>query len=545
MTEDRRWPTSALGASALAAALLVVPYVAFLGNHQLWQPFEPDLVEVAREMRASGDLLVPRLDGTVYAEKPPLYYWSALAFASMRGGLDETAARLPSALAALALVAVTAVFGARLFGPRAGLLAGVILGTTPLVFMFGTCGNCDMPLALATTCALLALHLAVCEEEARGRWLIVAGLAVGVSVVAKSLVGPAIVLLAAGPALALDRERRLPRWGWWGLAALAALAVVLPWYVAVAAREGWQFLDENLLRQTIGRFFGAERKGRLYSYLLTLPQDLLPWTFFLPALAVHARRVRGAEPARWRRLRALLVAVGANLVFLSLSQCRIHKYVLPLFPLLAIAIAATLDGAAGELERRLVVIPALVLAVALSALAVAAPFLVVGPLPSLFEPAVLCGAIALPGAAALYLVARSAPPRTIGLGLAVVVAVLLVGLQHAVYPALDDVRSDKPLQAAIRTFVGAETPYAGYRMGVRSYLIFYTERRYELLDQRPGLDRWLASAGGRPAYVLTREATFRELAADRLLGPRLAIVGRNPPGVAHDDFVLVRVAPPG
>jgi 4-amino-4-deoxy-L-arabinose transferase-like glycosyltransferase len=535
----------ALPAALLAVAFLAIPYLGFLGSHQLWQPYEPDLVETAREMRARGDFMVPRLNGEIYSEKPPLYYWSALGAAAVSGRLDEATARLPSALYALTLVLVTAAFGARLFGARAGLLAGLVLGTTPLAFQCGTAGMCDMPLALATTLGFVALYLGTAEGRPRGAAIIVAGACVGVSVLAKSLVGPVLVFAGAVSAIAADRERRLPALRYWALAAIACAVVALPWYVAVWYREGWAFLFDGLLRQTFGRFFGnGDSRGSIVYYLRSVPVDLLPWTIFLPLAVLHARRVRAADPERWRKLRFLLIGAGAELAFLSASSCRINKYALPVFPLLALWIGASLDGAKDELERRLVAVPAVGFAIAMLAFAVALPVVVFHRFTALVDVALLGAALAIPGAVALYIVARTAAPRTIVLTL----AALLVGFGtfagSVVFPAIGEIRGDRPLEGAITGFIGADTPFASYFLGVRSYLNFYTERNYVQIGSREGLDRWLASLGARPAYILTKRAYFEKgLLADATLAPRLRVVGCNPEGVGHDDYVLVRIAP--
>ncbi|HUP43615.1 MAG TPA: hypothetical protein VM599_10445, partial [Thermoanaerobaculia bacterium] len=57
------------------AGLAALLYLPGLGNHALWNPDEARYAEVAREMRLFGDWLVPRLNGEVYAHKPPLLFW--------------------------------------------------------------------------------------------------------------------------------------------------------------------------------------------------------------------------------------------------------------------------------------------------------------------------------------------------------------------------------------------------------------------------------------------------------------------------------------
>ena len=68
-----------LAALALLGALL---FLLGLGRRDLWNPDEARYAEVAREMRASGFWAVPHLNGGIYREKPPLFFWSIAAFSA-------------------------------------------------------------------------------------------------------------------------------------------------------------------------------------------------------------------------------------------------------------------------------------------------------------------------------------------------------------------------------------------------------------------------------------------------------------------------------
>ena len=107
--------------------LLCAPLVLYgLGRPGLTDPDEGRNAEVAREMIASGDLVTPTLNGARYLDKPPAFFWAVAA--SLRlFGIDEWSARLPSALSALAGVALTAWFARRCLGARPAGLSGVVL----------------------------------------------------------------------------------------------------------------------------------------------------------------------------------------------------------------------------------------------------------------------------------------------------------------------------------------------------------------------------------------------------------------------------------
>src|SRR5215470_1093908 len=114
--------------------LLVLPLCAVvfffrLGRLGLIDPDEPFYALTAREMLARHDWLVPHIFGQPQFEKPIFFYWLAAASFTLFGQ-NETAARLPAAGFASLLVAITAAFGARMWGRRAGLLAGIVLATS-------------------------------------------------------------------------------------------------------------------------------------------------------------------------------------------------------------------------------------------------------------------------------------------------------------------------------------------------------------------------------------------------------------------------------
>ena len=82
----------------LLLVLAVAVAFPFLGSFGLLEPDEGRFAQIGREMAASGDFLIPRLNGIEQFYKPPLVYW--ISAVGMRlFGVSEWTARLPSALA--------------------------------------------------------------------------------------------------------------------------------------------------------------------------------------------------------------------------------------------------------------------------------------------------------------------------------------------------------------------------------------------------------------------------------------------------------------
>src|SRR5246127_1901835 len=117
-------------------------------------------------MLQSGDWVTARLDGIKYLEKSPLKYWMiAVSFEIF--GVHDWAARIPIALATVLLCWVAARFGGWAFGPRAGMYAGLVLGTCVGLFLFTRILLPDVILTLTITLALWGLLRALDEDEPR------------------------------------------------------------------------------------------------------------------------------------------------------------------------------------------------------------------------------------------------------------------------------------------------------------------------------------------------------------------------------------------
>src|SRR2546428_13485046 len=106
----------------LVSALFFSLAMLRAGSMPLTDPDEGRYAEIAREMVASGDYVVPHLFSIPYLEKPPLLYWlTALSFRAL--GENEIAARLVPALTPTAGVVAGRPFASPFFSPPGAGLA--------------------------------------------------------------------------------------------------------------------------------------------------------------------------------------------------------------------------------------------------------------------------------------------------------------------------------------------------------------------------------------------------------------------------------------
>lgn len=129
--------------------------------------------------------------------------------------------------------------GARLASPRTGLLAALLLGSTPLVLWEAGTAYSDLAGTFFVTLTLLAFVRGLSGRE--GRWLWLAAVLMGLTLSAKATALTTLALLAS--ALLVWRLRALAEAWPRALAATAAwcalaLLVGCPWYVKSAAYTG-------------------------------------------------------------------------------------------------------------------------------------------------------------------------------------------------------------------------------------------------------------------------------------------------------------------
>jgi 4-amino-4-deoxy-L-arabinose transferase-like glycosyltransferase len=324
----------------VVAAGLAALFLVGLGRPELLDPDESRHAAIAREMLATRDFLTPRIHGEPYYDKPVGFHWLVAGSLALLGH-STFAARLPSALAALATLATVTWWAWRLYGPSTARWAVLSLGTTYFFVALGRFAGIDMVFTSLLTAAVACVSVAAERlprhttrgSDASGTMVLGACALIGLATLVK---GPVAIVLALPAWVAArlgshDRRRNLVLWR--GVIVVAGVAA--PWFVA-AANTDPAYVRTFLELHNLARFLGSDdlpHQRPLAYYAVTLPVALLPWTPWF-AIGAIARVRSGGRLSDGERV-LLAWVVGVVLLF-ALARTRSITYLLPAFPAIAV-----------------------------------------------------------------------------------------------------------------------------------------------------------------------------------------------------------------
>jgi 4-amino-4-deoxy-L-arabinose transferase-like glycosyltransferase len=349
LLEDRRTLWFVAGLTVILFAVANLP----------WQLDDYDQAKQAFtsfQMIKEGRWLYQQTPHEHVATKPPLVGWiSAGLFAITRSW--DTAWRLPSFLAAIAIAMLLLRAATSAYGTNPGLIALGAFGLNLLTPRLATLVRTDMPLALA----IFLIGLLIWQKiRAKTEWkpreriylfalLTVAMLIKGPIVYAFLLPGIALfewrgrVGALRRPDAAARRPYQSAWSGWWPW--IASLAVFLLWVIGgILFTPG--FFDQVVMREFVARFGETiHRPQPLYFYLPHLLHKVAPWSALIMGIAVFDLASR-----RWRIGAAfremspgtfwLLCWSLGGLIAMSLIPSKRVDRIFPIVPPLCLLLAA-------------------------------------------------------------------------------------------------------------------------------------------------------------------------------------------------------------
>jgi 4-amino-4-deoxy-L-arabinose transferase-like glycosyltransferase len=364
-----------LGHYLLLIAAGTCLFLLNLGAPALWDIDEGRNASAALAMRESGDWIKPTFNGELRSHKPALIYWlQVIAYDCF--GVNEFAARLPSALAAILTVLLAYELGRHMFNASTGLISGLILASSTLFCASAHFANPDALLLTCTTATLLLVWYGIGSETPSRKWLAAAGITAGLAVLAKGPVGVVLPAAVVGLFLLWSGRWRLLFDRAWIVALLLCALVALPWYVLIAVETKREFLSEFLLTHNLDRALNPmeNHSGPPWYYIAVLLVGLVPWSAFLGSAVWYGARSENAYGGLTPAARLLWCWIVVYLLAFTLAATKLPNYILPVFPPFALLIGRFFDRwRSGALE-----IPSWVQPVSLVALVVIGLTTIVG-----------------------------------------------------------------------------------------------------------------------------------------------------------------------
>ncbi|CAA7619836.1 Glycosyltransferase [Candidatus Terasakiella magnetica] len=341
----------------LLSLLCLFLYLPGLANVPPLDRDESRFVQATRQMLETGDFVRIQFQKEMRAKKPVGAYWlqaaSVSAF-STPSSRELWPYRLPSALSAFAAVLMTFAFGRHLFGRPTALMGAALLASCLILVSEAHQGKTDAILLATVVAAQGALgrfYMAARGRAAPPGILVALAfwVAIGVSILVKGPVVPAITLLTIAALVIADRQAAWlvglrPFFG-----VMVAASVAAPWFVAISQATGGAFLGEAVKGDLLPKLLGAQEShgGLPGTYLALAAVTLWPGSLLLWPALIRSWRERLVPEVRF----CLAWIIPAWIMF-ELVPTKLPHYVLPTFPAIALLLAAAVTAAAAVLSSR-------------------------------------------------------------------------------------------------------------------------------------------------------------------------------------------------
>jgi 4-amino-4-deoxy-L-arabinose transferase-like glycosyltransferase len=329
-------------------------YFSQLGRFALTDPDETFYAQAAKEMAEKGEWLTPQLFGKPQFEKPVLFYIFIEASYKIFG-VNEFAARFPSALfGSIGLIAVY-LLGRLFFNNRTGIFSALILATNIEYVMLSVGCVTDMMLSAFLLSGVLFFFYGMKGD--RGVFFALSAASFALATLTK---GPLFILLPAFIIalylVCIKDFSVFKRPGIVMLSAAVFAAIALPWYLAMYKMHGALFTDEFFGFQNVTRFLMPEHKigSELWYNVPIVFGGFFPWSAFLPVgLWRMVSSIGAARPAEKKAPVFILLWFAVIFVFFSVSSTKLPTYIFPCFVSLALIVGRLWDefldaAAAGE-----------------------------------------------------------------------------------------------------------------------------------------------------------------------------------------------------
>ncbi|RMF50889.1 MAG: glycosyltransferase family 39 protein, partial [Bacteroidetes bacterium] len=288
-----------------------------LGKVPLFDWDEVNFAECTREMRLTGEYIVPQIGFLPFWEKPPLFFWVQSLTMSLAGE-NAWGARLPNVLVGAITLLLLFRWGRRWHSPTFGFFWMFFYGVSLLPAFYARSGLID---PLFNLFMLLATLQGARYLEDRSIWAALGmGAWAGLATLTKGPVGLLLPALAVGTLSLLSRKPgRLLKLA--GVAALPYVALVGGWVFLLWQKGSSKLLADFWAYQW--RLFStpdAGHAGPIYYHLLVLLLGMFPASVWaLGGVTLGTKNL--PLPAR-----ALLLLTAWTVIVFSVVRTKILHY---------------------------------------------------------------------------------------------------------------------------------------------------------------------------------------------------------------------------
>ncbi|MEL7145529.1 MAG: glycosyltransferase family 39 protein [Bacteroidota bacterium] len=311
---------------------------------------EPRRAIVAMEMMLSGDYFVPKINGFLYYNKPPVFNWIIILFATLFGSMSEWVVRLPTVLSLLAITGINFwVINKKIDFQTAVHSSLIFVTTTNILFYFSFQGEIDMFYSLIVYLQIICL-LHYFEKERYFELFIYSYALTGIGVLTKgipSLAFQSITILT----LFIYHRRFRALFSVWNFVGIALMIGIIGGYFyryslstdplpmitrLITESSKRTVAEESLLSSVIN----------LYKFPLLLVTMMLPWSV-LP----FSTRLRSAWSEAWKVqwFRFSVLFIAANVVIYWLSPGARDRYLYMFIPFIGVVMAVLFIKSPGQL----------------------------------------------------------------------------------------------------------------------------------------------------------------------------------------------------
>lgn len=442
---------------------LVILWIPWLGETLFYSKGEPREAVVAVSMLQQGNWVLPVSVGTDIPYKPPFLAWiiAALAWLFNGGEVNEFISRLPSAVAAIALVMATFSWAKKIRGEQFAVVIALVLATSVEFYRAASACRVDMVL---TACMVGAMYLIYEVKAHEGRdnfWrYLLATLLLSGATLTKGPIGVLLPCLVMGVYLLLSGERFFPTLG--RMTALCVASCIIPtiWYYYAWTQGGQPFLqlvwEENFQRLAGTMSYESHVKPFWYNFV-TLAVGMLPWTLLM-VMALFAIRHFVSQPLKPAGRLALTAAV-IIFVFYCIPSSKRSVYLLPMYPFVAYFVASLAESLTSTRINTSFMRVLAIIAIAVPVIALATMYYPV--MEFRFEPQSWWSYIVLflPMVVGIAWLMRRIPDGTIT-GACIIAWSIYVAYGGALMPAILNPLSDKDNATMLESIADGRTVYA-------------------------------------------------------------------------------------